>query len=282
VQEQPAYFATEGLVVSQHEATSKDGTKIPYFLVTRKDAPAGPRPTLLYGYGGFEVSMTPSYATTMGPAWLEQGGTYVLANIRGGGEFGPAWHQAALREKRHKAFEDFIAVGEDLVARGITEPKRLGIMGGSNGGLLVGAAMTQRPDLFGAVVCQVPLLDMLRYSQLLAGASWIDEYGDPADPKAWDWIKTWSPYQQLKPGTAYPHMLLRTSTRDDRVHPGHARKMAAKLRELGQPVDYWENIEGGHGGAADNRQRAFATALDWTWLAQRLELGKVVTATTKD
>jgi prolyl oligopeptidase len=262
--------------VEQFEATSKDGTKVPYFLVGRADLPRnGKNPTLLYGYGGFQVSQTPGYSATTGTGWLERGGVYVVANIRGGGEFGPDWHRAALKQHRQRAFDDFIAVAEDLIARKITTPEKLGIMGGSNGGLLVGAVMTQRPDLFGAVVCLVPLLDMQRYSLLLAGASWIDEYGDPADPVAWEWIKTWSPYHNLREGVEYPKVLFRTSTRDDRVHPGHARKMAAKMLAAGHDVDYWENIEGGHGGAADNRQRAFASALDWTWLGQQLGLDEV-------
>lgn len=249
---------------------------MPYFLVASGELPKdGGNPTLLYAYGGFQVSMRPSYSGTVGTSWLERGGVYVLANIRGGGEFGPAWHRAALKENRQRAYDDFIAVAEDLVARKVTQPSKLGIMGGSNGGLLVGAAMTQRPDLFGAVVCQVPLLDMKRYSQLLAGASWMDEYGDPSDPVAWEWIKTWSPYHNLREGVDYPRVFFRTSTRDDRVHPGHARKMAAAMLAMGEPVDYWENIEGGHGGAADNKQRAFASALEWTWLAQRLGLDAI-------
>lgn len=276
VRQLPSYFEADGLAVEQYEATSKDGTKVPYFLVGRADLPRnGKNPTLLYGYGGFQVSQTPGYSATTGAGWLERGGVYVVANIRGGGEFGPDWHRAALKQNRQRAFDDFIAVAEDLIARRITTPEKLGIMGGSNGGLLVGAVMTQRPDLFGAVVCLVPLLDMQRYSLLLAGASWIDEYGDPADPIAWEWIKAWSPYHNLREGVDYPKVLFRTSTRDDRVHPGHARKMAAKMLAAGHDVDYWENIEGGHGGAADNRQRAFASALDWTWLGQQLGLNEV-------
>jgi prolyl oligopeptidase len=267
----PAFFNAAGLKVTQHEATSADGTAIPYFQVARADIKKdGLRPTLLYGYGGFEVSLLPSYTASAGAAWLELGGVYVVANIRGGGEFGPRWHQAALKANRHKAYEDFIAVGEDLVRRKLTSPRHLGIMGGSNGGLLMGNMLTRRPDLFGAVVCQVPLLDMKRYSHLLAGASWMGEYGDPDDPAEWAFIKDFSPYQNVAEGVNYPPTLIVTSTRDDRVHPGHARKMTARLMELKQPVLYYENIEGGHGGAANNAQAAHMSALDWTFLWQRL------------
>jgi prolyl oligopeptidase len=268
----PSYFDASNLEIAQHEATSADGTKIPYFEVSRKDRKLkGKNPTLLYGYGGFEVSMTPSYSASIGMAWLEQGGTYVLANIRGGGEFGPSWHQAALKEKRHKAYEDFIAVGEDLVSRKVTKPAHLGIMGGSNGGLLMGNMLTMRPDLFGAVVCQVPLLDMQRYHTLLAGASWMGEYGDPEDPEQWKYIQTFSPYHNVKAGVNYPRVLFMTSTRDDRVHPGHARKMVARMIEQGHDVLYWENTEGGHGGAANNAQRATMSALAWTFLWNELQ-----------
>jgi prolyl oligopeptidase len=194
----------------------------------------------------------------------------VLANIRGGGEFGPRWHQAALKERRQNAFDDFLAVAEDLAARGFTSPSRLGIMGGSNGGLLVGAALTQRPDLFGAVVCQVPLLDMRRYHQLLAGASWMGEYGDPDDPDQWAYIGKYSPYHRVSPRQRYPRVLFTTSTRDDRVHPGHARKMAARMREQGHDVLYWENTEGGHAGAANNEQTATMWALTYAFLWQEL------------
>jgi prolyl oligopeptidase len=264
----PAFFDAAPYAVSQFMARSADGTDIPYFVVMRKEAPLdGSHPTLLYGYGGFEVSLTPFYSGITGEAWLAQGGVYVLANIRGGGEFGPRWHQAALKEHRQKAFDDFLAVAEDVVRRGITSPRHLGIMGGSNGGLLVGAALTQRPGLFGAVACQVPLLDMRRYHQLLAGASWMGEYGDPDDPDEWAYIARYSPYQNVFADKRYPRVLFTTSTRDDRVHPGHARKMAARMRELGYDVAYYENIEGGHGGAADNEQLAFknALALEFLW-----------------
>jgi len=262
----PHFFQSEGLEARQFEATSADGTKVPYFQVGR---PGASGPTLLYGYGGFEVSLTPSYAATVGAAWLEAGGTFVEANIRGGGEFGPAWHQAALKEKRHRAYEDFEAVAKDLVGRGVTTADRLGIMGGSNGGLLVGNMLARSPELFGAVVCQVPLLDMSKYHKLLAGASWMAEYGDPDDPKQWEFIRGFSPYHTLKPGARYPPALFTTSTRDDRVHPGHARKMVRRLLEEVPGADevyYYENIEGGHGGAADNRQRAFMKTLEYTFL----------------
>ncbi len=263
----PAFFDTEGMTVTQHEAVSEDGTRIPYFLVTPKGYSAdGNTPTLLYGYGGFEISETPFYSATWGTAWLSRGGAVALANIRGGGEFGPSWHQAALKSKRHKAFEDFIAVAEDLIGRKVTSPRHLGIMGGSNGGLLVGAVMTRRPDLFDAVVCAVPLLDMKRYNHLLAGASWMAEYGDPDDPEDWAFIKTWSPYHNVRPDADYPEALFITSTRDDRVHPGHARKMVALLESQGHPVLYYENTEGGHAAAADHGQRARMTALEMTYL----------------
>jgi len=268
----PAFFDATGLAVTQHEATSKDGTRVPYFQIGRERTAAdGPVPTLLYGYGGFEIPLVPGYESVAGAAWLERGGVYVIANIRGGGEFGPAWHQAALKANRPRAYEDFLAVAEDLIARKVTSPAHLGIKGGSNGGLLVGNAYAMRPDLFGAVVCQVPLLDMRRYHRLLAGASWMGEFGDPDDPAEWEFIRGFSPYHALDAARAYPPILITTSTRDDRVHPAHARKMTARLRELAKPVLYYENIEGGHGGAADNRQRAFMDALGWTFLWRELE-----------
>ncbi len=267
----PAFFRTDGLEVSQHEATSPDGTPVPYFQVARRGLKLdGTHPTLLYGYGGFQVSQTAGYRATTGSAWLERGGVFVLANIRGGGEFGPAWHQAALKEKRQRAYDDFITVGEDLIQRKVTSPPHLGIQGGSNGGLLVGAVFVQRPDLFGAVVCQVPLLDMRRYNQLLAGASWMAEYGNPDVPAEWDYIRRYSPYQNVKAGVKYPRVLFMTSTRDDRVHPGHARKMVARMLEQQHDVLYYENIEGGHGGAANNRQAATMNALAYTFLLQQL------------
>jgi prolyl oligopeptidase len=267
----PGFFDAQGLEVSQHEAVSADGTRIPYFQVARAGlALDGRNPTLLYGYGGFEVSLLPWYSGSVGAAWLERGGVYVVANIRGGGEFGPRWHQAALKDRRPRASEDFISVAEDLVRRRVTSPGRLGAEGGSNGGLLVGNMLTRRPDLFGAIVCEVPLLDMRRYHLLLAGASWMGEYGNPDDPAEWAFIEGFSPYHQVKPGRRYPPTLFMTSTRDDRVHPGHARKMTARLLADRQPVLYFENIEGGHGGAADNKQRAHMQALAYTFLWQKL------------
>ncbi|WP_237268226.1 prolyl oligopeptidase family serine peptidase [Tessaracoccus flavescens] len=268
---EPSFFEHEGLSVSQRFATSADGTRVPYFLVGQRDLELdGSNPTLLYGYGGFEISLTPAYAPSVGKGWLERGGVYVVANIRGGGEYGPRWHQAALRENRHRAYEDFAAVARDLISTGVTTAARLGVRGGSNGGLLTGNMLTQYPELFGAVVIQVPLLDMRRYSQLLAGASWMGEYGDPEVEDDWAFIQTFSPYHLVDDQRAYPPALLLTSTRDDRVHPGHARKMMARLQEAGKDVLYFENIEGGHGGAADNRQRAHMEALYLQFLWDRL------------
>ncbi|HSD67228.1 MAG TPA: prolyl oligopeptidase family serine peptidase [Vicinamibacteria bacterium] len=267
----PAFFDANGLAVSQHEVASPDGTRIPYFQVSRTNiALDGKNPTLLYGYGGFEIPMVPGYSGGVGAAWLEKGGVYVVANIRGGGEFGPKWHKAALKADRHKAYDDFVAVAEDLVRRNVTSTPHLGVQGGSNGGLLVGNMLTMRPDLFGAVVCQVPLLDMRRYNVLLAGASWMGEYGNPDDPKEWEFIRTFSPYHNVKAGVKYPPTLFMTSTRDDRVHPGPARKMMALLSEAKQDVLYSENIEGGHGGAANNKEAAHLNALAYTFLWQRL------------
>ncbi len=267
----PSFFDAAGLVVEQHEATSKDGTKVPYFQIGPKALPLdGSTPTLLYGYGGFEIPLLPGYEAVTGAAWLEKGYVSVIANIRGGGEFGPAWHQAALKANRARAYEDFIAVGEDLVGRKVTSPAHLGIKGGSNGGLLMGNMLVRRPDLWGGVVCQVPLLDMRRYHKLLAGASWQGEYGNPDLPEEWEFIRGFSPYHNVDPEGNYPPILITTSTRDDRVHPGHARKMAALLEQVGHPVLSYENIEGGHGGAADNKQRAFMDALGWTFLSREL------------
>ncbi|MEW6707527.1 MAG: prolyl oligopeptidase family serine peptidase [Pseudomonadota bacterium] len=267
----PAFFDATGMRVEQAFATSKDGTRVPYFVVWPKGAVAdGRNPTLLYGYGGFEVSLQPWYSGGFGTAWYREGGVLVVANIRGGGEYGPAWHQAALKPNRQKAYDDFIAVAEDLVKRKITSPRHLGIQGGSNGGLLVGAVLVQRPDLFNAVVCQVPLLDMRRYHKLLAGASWMAEYGNPDDAAEWAYISRYSPYQNVKADIKYPKVLFTTSTRDDRVHPGHARKMAARMRAQGHDILYYENIEGGHGGAADNFQRADLMALEFSFLWQQL------------
>jgi len=267
----PSFFSAEGLEVSQHEAVSKDGTRVPYFQVGRRGLPAdGSAPTLLYGYGGFEITEMPKYSGGLGASWLERGGVYVLANIRGGGEFGPAWHQAALKENRQRSYDDFIAVAQDLIRRQVTAPRRLGIMGGSNGGLLVGVMLTERPDLFGAVVCQVPLLDMRRYSHLLAGASWMDEYGNPDVPAEWAYISRYSPYQNAREDAKYPPVLITTSTRDDRVHPGHARKMAAELEAQHHDVLYYENIEGGHSAGANNKEQAYFYALAYTFLLNRL------------
>jgi len=267
----PARFDASAAVVEQFEATSPDGTAVPYFVVRPKAMrPGGETPTLLYGYGGFQVSLTPSYAAAIGRLWLERGGAYVVANIRGGGEFGPAWHQAALKGERQRAYDDFIAVAEDLIRRGIAAPRRLGIMGGSNGGLLMGAMLTQRPELFRAVVIQVPLLDMLRYHKLLAGASWIAEYGDPDIAGEAEFLRTISPYHNLRDGTAYPEPFFVTSTKDDRVHPGHARKMAAKMAAMGLPFLYYENVDGGHSAAANLQERARRNALEFTYLTRKL------------
>jgi len=269
----PAFFDAAPYETLQQFATSKDGTKVPYFIVRRKDVKFdGNNPTLLYGYGGFEISLTPSYSGGIGKAWLEKGGVYVVANIRGGGEFGPRWHQAALKENRQRAYDDFAAVAEDLIASKITSPRHLGAMGGSNGGLLAGVALTQRPDLFNSIVSQVPLLDMQRFNKLLAGASWMGEYGNPDVPAEWAYIQKYSPYQNVKAGVTYPNVLFITSTRDDRVHPGHARKMAAKMLDQGHKnVWYYENTEGGHGGAANNAQRADMSAITYSFLWNTLK-----------
>ncbi|MCG5052765.1 MAG: prolyl oligopeptidase family serine peptidase [Myxococcales bacterium] len=269
----PARFDATGLVATQHFATSRDGTKVPYFQVAKAKA-EGPAPTLISAYGGFEISRLPGYNATVGAAWLERGGVFVLANLRGGGEYGPAWHEAAMREKRQNAYDDMIAVAEDLVARKVTTSKQLGITGGSNGGLLTSVMLTQRPDLFGAVVSAVPLADMRRFHKLLAGASWMSEYGNPDDPADWAFLSRYSPFHNLRPAGAvtYPPVLYTTSTRDDRVHPAHARKMVARLEALGHAPLYFENIEGGHGGAADIRQAAHVMALEYVFLARTLGL----------
>ena len=268
----PARFDASGLVTEQFEAVSQDGTKIPYF-VTRPKALNAPAPTLLYGYGGFEVSLTPGYSANLGRQWLSKGGIYVVANIRGGGEFGPGWHDAALKANRQRAYDDFAAVGEDLERRGLTTPSRLGIMGGSNGGLLVSTVMVQHPELFGAVVCQVPLIDMLSYTHLGAGASWVGEYGDPAIPAERDAILAYSPYQNVKQGVKYPPVFFITATSDDRVTPVHARKMAARMLAQGHQVLFYENTDGGHAAAADHRQAAEMWALSFLYLARTLGLG---------
>jgi prolyl oligopeptidase len=268
---EPAFFDAAALTARQRFVTSKDGTRVPYFLVGPEDmALDGSHPTLLYGYGGFEVPLVPRYSGTIGRAWLSRGGVYVVANIRGGGEYGPRWHQAALKEKRPRAYEDFAAVARDLVTSGVTSPERLGIRGGSNGGLLVGNMLTDYPELFGAAACQVPLLDMKRYSHLLAGASWMEEYGDPDKPEEWAFLRHVSAYHKVKSDVRYPPTIFMTTTRDDRVHPSHARKMAARMIDLGHPVRYFENIEGGHGAGADNRQAAHFWALTFTFLDHHL------------
>ena len=270
-----AHFDARGMHAEQCFATSRDGTRVPYFIVWPPGADAatpadGSLPTLLYGYGGFEIPMLPAYAPAWGAAWHARGGVRVVANIRGGGEFGPAWHRSAQREHKQRSYDDFIAVAEDLIARRITSPRHLGIMGRSNGGLMVGAVFSQRPDLFNAVVCAVPLLDMRRYHHLLAGASWVAEFGNPDDPVDWKFIHKYSPYHNVHTNRRYPQVFFNTSTRDDRVHPGHARKMAAKMIALGHAPLYYENIEGGHGGAADNAQRAHLLALEFAFLWRQL------------
>jgi prolyl oligopeptidase len=274
IKNRPAYWDPKTAQVQQLFAKSKDGTQIPYFVLSRKDLKLdGTNPTLLYGYGGFEVPQVPWYSGSIGSSWLaqgEKGGVFVVANIRGGGEFGPAWHQAALKSNRQKAFDDFAAVAQDLHARKITSPQHLAIQGGSNGGLLVAAVLVQRPELFKAVVCQVPLTDMQRYHKLLAGASWMAEYGDPDKPEDWTYLSKYSPYQNVQKSGKYPRVLFTTSTRDDRVHPGHARKMYARMKEQGHNVLYYENTEGGHAGAADNEQTAKLLALEWTFLLNEL------------
>ncbi len=269
----PERFDSGELEVHQYMVRSVDGTEIPYFVIHRKGLkPDGGTPTILYGYGGFEISLKPSYSATIGKLWLERGGAYAVANIRGGGEFGPRWHKAALKTQRQRAYDDFIAVAEDLAKRRITSSRYLGISGGSNGGLLVGAILTQRPDLLNAVVCRVPLLDMIRYTKLLAGASWAAEYGDPEDPKMRDAILRYSPYQNVFPDRKYPKVFIETSTKDDRVHPGHARKMVARMRDQGHEVLYYENTEGGHAAGANLKQHARRYALEYVYFSRQLGL----------
>ncbi|WP_372786197.1 prolyl oligopeptidase family protein [Phenylobacterium sp.] len=267
----PARFDASKDVVEQLWATSKDGTKIPYWVVRPKTLKLdGTAPTLLTAYGGFQVSSTPAYASAVGKLWLEKGGVYVLANIRGGGEFGPRWHNAGLKLTRMRVYEDFFAVSQDLIARRITSPKKLGIMGGSNGGLLMGVALTQHPELYNAVVIQVPLFDMIGYTHIGAGASWVGEYGDPAVPAERAVLDSYSPYQLLAANKPYPRVFIETSTKDDRVHPAHARKAAARLKELGYDYLYYENVDGGHAASANLNERAMRVALEYTYLAQRL------------
>jgi len=267
----PALFDSSRFIAEQFEAVSRDGTRVPYYVVHPRDmAFNGENPTLLYAYGGFQVSYPPTYGASVGKLWLERGGVYVLANIRGGGEFGPAWHQAGLRTNRQVIYDDFYAVEQDLVTRRITSPRRLGIMGGSNGGLLMGVMLNQHPEAVNAAVVQVPLLDMLRYDHLLAGASWVDEYGSPNNPEERAFLETISPYQNLRRRDDFPVPFVLTSTKDDRVHPGHARKYVARMLELGMPVLYYENIDGGHSAAANLNEAARRRALEYTYLMQRL------------
>jgi prolyl oligopeptidase len=273
VKQSPAFFDASKFEVSQHFVASKDGTRIPYFEIAPKNMRLdGSHRTLLYGYGGFEVALQPFYSGSIGRAWLERGGVYVIANIRGGGEYGPRWHQAALQANRLRAYEDFAAVAGDLIKRGVTSPKHLGAEGGSNGGLLMGNMLTLYPQLFGAIACEVPLLDMKRYVHLSAGASWIAEYGNPDDPKQWEFIRKFSPYQNVKAGMSYPAVLFYTTTSDDRVGPVQARKMAAKMEGMGyKNVWFYENTEGGHGAGADNKQTAYMHALAYEFLWDKLK-----------
>jgi len=267
----PAFFDATELEVTQFKAKSKDGTMVPYFMVSRKELKMdGTNPTLVYAYGGFEISISPFYTATYGVSWLEKGGVMVLANIRGGGEFGPKWHQEGMKENRQNVFDDLYAVTEDLIAKKVSSPRHLGVMGGSNGGLLVGVAFTQRPDLYNAIVCQVPLLDMQRYNKLLAGASWMGEYGNPDIPEEWEYIKKYSPYHNVSEDNDYPEVYFYTSTRDDRVHPGHARKMAAKMTDMGYKIYYYENTEGGHAGSSTNEQSAKSNAMTFSYLLMKL------------
>jgi prolyl oligopeptidase len=268
---QPPQFDASTDVVEQLTAVSKDGTKVPYFVVRRKDLRYdGSNPTLLTAYGGFQLSQTPSYSATLGKLWLERGGVYVLANIRGGGEFGPAWHEAGLKTHRQRIYDDFAAVGKDLVTRRITSPRRLGIKGGSNGGLLVGVEMTQHPEMWNAVAIQIPLLDMLRYEQIAAGASWVGEYGSVSNPEERAFLASISPYNQLKPNVNYPEPLIWTTTKDDRVGPVHARKFAAKMEEFKKPFFYEEIVEGGHNAGADLKEQAKTIAIEYTYLTRKL------------
>ncbi len=269
----PSWFDAKTMQVEQRFATSTDGTKIPYYIVSNKGMKLnGKNPTLLYGYGGFQISINPSYSATIGRAWLARGGVYVSANIRGGGEFGPDWHQAGLKTKRQIIYDDFIAVAEDLIEKKVTSPEHLGIHGRSNGGLLMGVMFTQRPDLFGAVAIGVPLLDMRRYDKLLAGASWVGEYGDPDDEGAEGaYIRTLSPYHNIRDDVKYPEPYIYTSTKDDRVHPGHARKFAQRLEDMGYPFLYYENIDGGHAGAANLEETAHSQALIYSYFYEKLK-----------
>lgn len=280
IMEAPAFYDATGVVVEQRFATSKDGTKIPYFIMGKDSVlKAGNAPTIQYGYGGFlnpilpvyyEDPSRPQHGALAGKMWVSRGGVLVLSNLRGGSEYGPAWHSAALKDNRQNSFDDFIAISEDLIKSGVTSPEKLGAIGRSNGGLLMGAILTQRPDLYKAIDCGVPLFDMNRYNKLLAGASWMAEYGNPDIPEEWAYISKYSPYQNLKKGVAYPKVFFYTSTKDDRVHPGHARKAVAKMAALGYSPYYYENIEGGHGGTANQDQLAYRTALEYAYFAHML------------
>ncbi len=276
----PEFYDASDVVVEQRFATSADGTEIPYFLMAREDVlKKGDAPTMQYGYGGFLAAILPVYyadpgrpqhGALAGKMWVRRGGVLVLSNIRGGSEYGPRWHDAALKENRQRSFDDFIAISEHLIETGVTSPEKLGAHGRSNGGLLMGAILTQRPDLYNAIDIGVPLFDMKRYNKLLAGASWMGEYGNPDIDEEWAYISQYSPYQNLAAGELYPEVLFYTSTKDDRVHPGHARKAAARLAELGYDFYYYENIEGGHGGTANQDQLAYRTALEYVYFARQL------------
>ena len=280
IQSAPAFYDAADVVVEQRFASSKDGTKVPYYIMAKKDVlTAGNAPTVQYGYGGFLAATLPLYYTDpgrpqhgalAGKMWVSRGGVLVLSNIRGGSEYGPKWHEAALKENRQRSFDDFIAISEHLIETGVTTPQKLGAVGRSNGGLLMGAILTQRPELYGAIDIGVPLFDMQRYNKLLAGASWMGEYGDPDKADEWAYISQYSPYQKLEAGEPYPEVFFYTSTKDDRVHPGHARKAVAKMEALGYPVLYYENIEGGHGGTANQDQLAYRTALEYAYFARQL------------
>ena len=267
----PPQFDASNLVVEQLQATSSDGTKVPYFIVHRRDIKYdGNNPTLMGAYGGFQVSETPRYSGIVGKLWLERGGIYVLANIRGGGEFGPAWHEAGLRTHRQRIYDDFASVAQDMIKRKITSPRRLGIVGGSNGGLLMGVEFTQHPDFWNAVVIQVPLLDMLRFEHIAAGASWVGEYGSVSNPDERKFLASISPYNQLKPDVTYPEPLIFTTTKDDRVGPVHARKFAAKMEEFHKPFYYDEIVEGGHAAGANLKEQAKTWAEQYTYLTRKL------------
>jgi prolyl oligopeptidase len=271
VRKQKSKFNSDNLVVEQHFATSKDGAKVPYFQVSKKGIKRdGNNPTEVYAYGGFQHSQLPFYSGTLGKHWLEKGGVFVLANIRGGSEYGTKWHKQALKENRQNAFNDFYAVAEDLIARKVSSPKKLAVRGGSNGGLLTAVAMTQRPDLYNAVISAVPLTDMERFHKLLAGHSWVGEYGNPDNEEERKYLLEYSPFHQLRKNEDYPIPFVFTSTLDDRVHPGHARKFVAKMKDLGHPVIYYENTEGGHAGSSNYKQRASIKAMQYLYLYERL------------